>query len=162
MSEAIIKQLELEPHPEGGYFRRTYCSDIKFKIDGKKRAIGSAIYYYLSSDDFSAWHRIDCDEMWHFYAGSDLIIHLINDKGELHCVCIGDMRNSDGDNVFPQVLIPANTWFAAEVCDDKSYSLIGCNCFPEHIKSGFELARRADLTKQFPQHESIIERLTRQ
>jgi len=159
MSEAIIKQLGLVSHPEGGYFRRTYCSDTKVKVDGKKRAIGSAIYYYLSSDDFSAWHRIDCDEMWHFYMGSDLIIHLINEKGELNCICLGDMRN--GNDVAPQCLIPANTWFAVEVSDDKSFALVGCDCFPEFTESTFELAKREELMKQFPQHQSIIERLTR-
>lgn len=160
MNKNFIEKLDLLPlEEEGGYFKRTFLSDKTIEVNGEKRAIASAIYYYLDSDDFSAWHKLACDEMWHFYSGSDLILHMIDDKGELECVCLGDVNSND--EAVSQYLIPANTWFAAEIGSDNAFALIGCTCFPAFDERDFVLGDRDELTKKFPQHKDIIHRLTR-
>lgn len=160
MTQNLIEQLHLKPlQPEGGYFRRTYLSDKVITINNETRSIGSSIYYYLDSDDFSAWHRVQCDEIWHFYKGSDVSLHLIDEAGQLQCVCIGDIRN--GDHVVAQHIIPAGTWFAAEVVSENGFSLLGCTCFPGYDDRDFELADREKLTVEFPHLKDIIHRLTR-
>lgn len=152
----IIENLNLEVHPEGGYFRRTYCAPVK--INHHERAIGSSIYYYLEDNDFSAWHRVDCDEMWHFYSGNELVLYLIDSRGHLSSIQMGDPLNDDNT---PQYLIPSGTWLAAEIKGNQGYGLVGCTCFPEFEFRGFEMPPREKLLQEFPQHKEIIIKLTR-
>lgn len=159
MSQRLIEKLGLEPLPgEGGYFKRTYVSDQTIEFAGQQRSIASTIYYYLGSEDFSAWHQLDCDEVWHFYAGDSCVVHMINAQGELHCQCVGDPHNGE----VSQLLIPAGTWFAVEVCEQNTYVLVGCACAPAYDVAGFKLGKRDELIAQFPEHAGIINRLTRE
>ena len=89
----VIKRLRLEKHPEGGYFKQTYTSDIMINIEGydKPRYISTAIYYMLIGDQFSAFHRIKSDELWHHYTGGSLILYAI-DKGKLTKIKMGKSR----------------------------------------------------------------------
>lgn len=159
MRKELIEQLDLIRHEEGGYYRRTYTSSFQIKFDGKDRAIGSAIYYYLDSQDFSAWHRIKSDEMWHFYSGSELVIHMIAQDRRLLSVRLGDPQKDN--HVVPQFTVSAGIWFAAEVGGVNSYALVGCTCFPEFDYADFEIADRDELVRQFPEHKDIIYRLSR-
>lgn len=159
MSKKLIESLGLEPMPGGGYFRRTYLSNKQITINDETRAIGSAIYYYLDSNDFSAWHRLQCDEIWHFYSGSNLSLHLIDEQGKLQCICLGDIKNSE--EIFAQYVVPAGTWLAAEVASDNAYSLVGTTCFPSYDEGGFELAKKEKLAAEFPKLKDIIYRLSR-
>lgn len=157
----LIEVLGLIEHPEGGYYRETYRSDLQ--IPGSKdkvRKLATAIYYYLESEDFCAWHRIASDEMWHYYGGSTLTIHVLDDKGKLSHLNLGNP--SKGEGVEPQVLLPAGVWFAAEVDCVNSFTLVGCNVFPGFEWEDFELAKARNLLKKYPKHRNIIERLTRQ
>ena len=152
----LIKRLRLKKHPEGGYFKQTYTADITVNVVGydKPRYISTAIYYMLVGDQFSALHRVKSDELWHHYSGGSLTLYAI-DNGKLSKVKMGKSRGEA-----PQVAIKANTWFAASLNDKKSYCLIGCTVSPGFDYCDWELGKRHELIKMYPQHRAIIERYT--
>ena len=161
-TELIIKKLNLNPHPEGGYYRETYRSkdiipgnnpEAKYKGD---RNISTCIYYLLTAETFSSFHRIRQDEIWHFYDGNAICLHMISPTGDYSHVLIGtDIEN----NQIPQFVVPAGYWFAAKVETD--YALVGCTVSPGFDFSDFELAKREELINRFPQLSDIITPLTR-
>lgn len=160
----IIKLLSLSPHPEGGYFRETYRSpeevpapalDARYR---ETRSISTAIYFLLTGDTFSSFHRLHSDEIWHFYAGDPVRLHLIYPDGRHIEILVGSDL-SVGE--IPQAVIPSGTWFAAKVENPAGYTLIGCTVAPGFDFADFELADRTALVKQFPHHEKIITSLTR-
>lgn len=157
--DTIIKHLALQPHVEGGYFKRTYQSSIEFNFKDRCRAINSAIYYLLKSDDFSCWHKLKSDEIWHHYCGSNVIIYQINIDGTLSSIKLGNLL--DDPQAQPQYLIPADTWFSAEVEIADSFALVGCTVAPGFEFEDFEMGNRANLIKEYPQHKEIIMRFTR-
>jgi predicted cupin superfamily sugar epimerase len=152
----IIKRLKLKKHPEGGYFKQTYTADTMVNIEGydKPRYISTAIYYMLVGDQFSAFHRIKSDELWHHYTGRSLILYAI-DNGKLTKIKMGKSRGEA-----PQVILKANTWFAASLTDKKSYCLLGCTVSPGFDYSDWEIGKRNELIKMYPQYRTILERYT--
>lgn len=153
-----ITQLDLSKHPEGGYFKETYRSTQKLSISSDtKRNASTAIYFLLTSDDFSAFHRLSSDEIWHFYEGNSVDIFIISLEGVLQTIRVG--KDLEKGEVF-QALIPANHWFAAQVVNE-GYVLVGCTVAPGFEFEDFELAERADLIQLFPQHEELIKKHTR-
>ena len=159
-----IQGLNLEPHPEGGYYRESYRSSVRVDafnpdagVEGS-RSVSTAIYYLLKGSDFSAFHRIRSDEMWHHYAGVGLMIHMIDNLGNY-----SSCRLASGleEGASPQWLIPARTWFAATAEDPSGYSLVGCTVAPGFDFQDFELARREPLLRLYPAHRSVIEAFTR-
>lgn len=159
----IIKKLDLKPHPEGGYFRETYRSagEIIPECPGSdyygKRNFATGIYFLLTSDMFSAFHRIKQDEMWHFYDGSPLELHILSETGKYSTQILGRDLN---DGQIPQMVIPGGNWFAATVADANSYTLTGCTVSPGFDFADFELARREEMISRFPQHRKVITKLT--
>jgi uncharacterized protein len=159
-----IETLRLEPHPEGGYFRQTYRSDVMIGRDalppgfGGARATSTAIYFLLEGENFSAFHRLRSDEVWHFYAGSPLAVEVIEPAGRCSTIWMGD--DPDAGQVF-QAVVPAGCWFASHVADWKGWALVGCTVAPGFDFEDFEMAKRAELVREFPQHAEIIRRLTR-
>lgn len=160
----LIATLELQPHPEGGYYKETYRSkdlitkDALPEIFNGPRNHSTGIYYLLESKDFSAFHRINQDEMWHFYKGDALTLTMISEQGELSTLKIGsDIVNGE----VPQAVIPKGYWFAAKVEQPNTYALLGCTVAPGFDFQDFELADRQKLIDQFPQHKNIITALTR-
>ena len=164
LAELIINQLKLQKHPEGGYFRETYRSkgEINFTesddLSGN-RNYSTCIYFLLTSEQFSSFHRIKQDEIWHFYSGSAIRLFMISPQGDLTEHIIGNDL-LQGQN--PQLVVPANHWFAAEIVEPNSFALVGCTVAPGFDFSDFELANRQELSIQFPQHQSLIEKLTRE
>jgi predicted cupin superfamily sugar epimerase len=163
--EKIIENLKLTPHPEGGYYRETYrCSEqipttaLNSTFNGP-RNISTAIYFLLTSDNFSAFHKINQDEFWHFYKGSPIKLHQISPEGEYKAVIIG---NNIENLEVPQYYVPAGYWFAAEVTKPNSFALVGCTVAPGFDFADFKLAKQLELMKTFEQHKHIIKRLTRQ
>jgi predicted cupin superfamily sugar epimerase len=159
-----IEKLQLGPHPEGGYFRETYRSadilpraSLPERFSGD-RACSTAIYYLLKGDDFSALHRIKQDEVFHFYDGSSLILHIIDLEGNYSAITLG--RNLAAGEV-PQAVVKAGCVFGATVGDPQSYALVGCTVAPGFDFADFELPGRAELCARYPQHRGMIERLTR-
>jgi uncharacterized protein len=162
--QKIIRDLKLAPHPEGGFFRETYRSGIilNHDLDGSSykgnRSCSTCIYFLLTHEAFSAFHKIKQDEIWHFYDGSPLNLHLIDGKGEYSMVTVG--RKTENGEV-PQLVIPGGTWFAASVKDKYDYSLVGCTVSPGFDFVDFELADREELISAYPRHKEIITAFTR-
>jgi uncharacterized protein len=152
----LIKRLRLRKHPEGGYFKQTYIADTIVKVVGydTPRYISTAIYYMLVGNQFSAFHRIKSDELWHHYTGGSLTLYAI-DNEKLSKIKMGKDWGEAA-----QVAIKANTWFAASLNDKKSYCLLGCTVSPGFDYLDWELGKRNELIKMYPQHRAIIERYT--
>lgn len=161
--EELITKLELQPHPEGGYFKETYRSEGEINSDSLnpkyigKRNYSTCIYFLMTSENFSAFHRINQDEIWHFYEGSPIRLHVISKNGDYTAHIIG--RNFLKGEV-PQLVVPGQHWFAAEVIENYSYSLVGCTVAPGFDFADFELPSRGELVSIFPQHEELINKLT--
>ncbi len=158
-----IEKLKLQPHPEGGYFRQSYKADLLLAEDclpgfGGARAVSTAIYFLLEGGNFSAFHRLRSDEIWHFYAGGSLVVHVIAAHGAYSRILLG--ADFEGGETF-QAVVKAGCWFASEVRDGKSLGLAGCTVAPGFEFDDFELARREELGRLYPQHRGVIERLTR-
>jgi uncharacterized protein len=157
-----IEQLLLLPHPEGGFYKETYRSSETIAGQhlpsryGHDRSLSTSIYFLLRSEDRSVFHRLTSDEIWHFYAGTAATIYFIDDSGVSEHL-VGD-RIEKGE--FFQVIIPAGTWFSAEVKTPDSYCLVGCTVAPGFDFSDFEMGRYAELINHFPDQELLIKRFT--
>jgi predicted cupin superfamily sugar epimerase len=153
-----INRLSLLPHPEGGYYKQTYQSPLNVQAPAGERPVSTAIFYLLEQGDFSAFHTLKSDECWHFYAGSTLLIHIIEPTGNYYCVSMGHQLQDDEQLQF---IVPAGTWLAAEPAPGTDFALAGCTVAPGFVFEDFEMARRDELTAKFPQHTALISRLTR-
>ncbi|MBI9037170.1 MAG: cupin domain-containing protein [Bacteroidales bacterium] len=159
----FIEKLNLQKHPEGGYFKEIYRSKEIIKpnalppyFDGN-RNISTSIYFLLKSEDFSSFHKIKSDEIWHFYQGSPLTIFLII-NGKIVKLLLGN--NLDNGESFQQI-VPKNSWFAACVNCPNSFSLIGCTVAPGFNFNDFEIAKRKELLSNYPSLHEKINKLTK-
>lgn len=159
-----IRALDLQPHPEGGYFRETYRSGEILPESGlparygANRAVSTAIYFLLTGDAFSAFHRLRSDEIWHFYAGDPVRVHLLHGNHQHEEVVVGpDMKR--GETL--QLVIPAGCWFAARVEKPEGFTLVGCTVAPGFDFADFELADRDELAAAYPGHRELITSFTR-
>lgn len=157
--ENLISLLSLIPHPEGGHFRETYRSQnrVTRDTDAANRSASTAIYYLLRGRERSTWHRIQSDEMWHFYDGSPIRIYVLQPNGGLSILRLGNPLRHEGANF--QAMVPAGHWFAAECEESESYSLVGCTVAPGFEFEEFEIAGRGFLKQHWPEHSELIERL---
>lgn len=146
-SEYWINELELEPHPEGGWYRRVFESDLR--MAGGRPAMTS-IYYLLEATDFSALHRLKSDEQWHFYAGAPITIHELMPDGSTRKTTLGVDRF--------QHTVPAGNLFGASV--GEGYALVGCTVVPGFEFAEFEMPSREELLAQFPNQYEFIVRLS--
>lgn len=168
MSDAAfwIEHLGLRPHPEGGYFRETYRAADRIAASalparfGAARACSTAIYFLLTRDAFSAFHRIRSDELWHFYDGDTVTLAMLDPNGD-GTLATASLGRDPGRGESPQVVIPAGAWFAAEIAAGGTFALVGCTVAPGFDFADFELADRAALAATYPRHRDVIERLTR-
>jgi predicted cupin superfamily sugar epimerase len=159
-----IKKLQLTQHVEGGAFRETYRSELTIPhtvlplfFQGDRNA-STTIYFLLASGQFSAFHRIAADEVWHFYFGDPLLVHEINHNGRLITHLLG--TNPEKGESF-QTVIKAGSWFASVPAPGSEYALVGCTVAPGFDFADFELAERAALSQQYPEHTELIQQLTR-
>ena len=127
----IIARLGLKPHPEGGQYRETFRDT---RLDGDGRASSTAIYFLLARGERSHWHRIDAVEVWHYYAGSALILEIADDAGRRSVRLGPDLAPGER----PQAIVPAQAWQAAESTGD--WTLVGCTVAPGFDFATFELA----------------------
>lgn len=159
-----IDRLELRRHPEGGWFRETYRSEetitrtaLPSRFAGD-RVFSTAIYFLLEGEDFSAFHHIHQDEIWHFYCGSSVTVHVIDSEGNYSTLRVGHDLNAGH---LPQGVVKAGCLFGATVNDRESYALCGCTVAPGFDFADFTMPSREELLSQFPQHAPIIKKLTR-
>ncbi|GAB2802040.1 cupin domain-containing protein [Rhabdobacter roseus] len=159
-----VEKYQMQPHPEGGYFVETYrAAEVLSQAAlparfGGDRTFSTAIYFLLESHHVSALHRIQSDELWHFYAGGPLEVYVIYpEDGRLEVIRLGD--DPEAGEVF-QAAVPAGTWFGSRPASGSTYSLVGCTVAPGFDFADFELAERTDLLAKYPQHRALIEALT--
>lgn len=149
-----IRELGLAPHPEGGWYREIYRSPET--IPGSERNVCTAIYFLLERGNFSAFHRINSDEMWHHYDGDGVDVHVLEPGGAYRRLSLGT-----GAGRQPHAVVPAGCWFAAEVAEGGTFALAGCTVAPGFDFADFELADGVELSACHMQHAELIRRLTR-
>ncbi len=131
-ADDIIAALDLQPHPEGGWFRETFRADAP---DGD-RSPGTAIYFLLKAGETSHWHHVDAAETWHFYAGAPLILSIAStDAGPAVPHKLGPAL-ALGEA--PQITVPPHHWQSADTTGD--YTIVGCTVSPGFEFDGFTLA----------------------
>lgn len=159
----LIKKLDLQPHPEGGYFKETYRSseeishsELSDNYSGN-RNVSTCIYFLLTSDMFSAFHKINQDEIWHFYEGSPIELHTISEDGHHSKYIIGGDFSSGQT---PQLVVRGGNYFAARILEKDSYALVGCTVAPGFDFDDFVLPSFEELRAKFPEHEQLIKNFT--
>ncbi len=138
-----IRTLELEPHPEGGYFREIH------------RGACTSIYYLLKAGETSRLHRLPSDEVWHHHDGGTVIVHVLHRDGRYELMRVGVDTDAGCE---PQAVVPGGAWFGATVEGD--FALVGCTVAPPFQFSDLQLGRREVLLQRFPEHAALIGRLT--
>lgn len=160
----IIRQYQLKPHPEGGFYRETYRSagmiPARCLPQGfmHSRNVCTAILYLLEESDFSVLHRIRQDEIWHFHLGGALRLVIISPAGKLTEVRLGQDAAA-GEYV--QYVVPAGHWFGARPAAGAVFSLVGCTVAPGFDFDDFELGDREALLRIFPEHRETVLAFTR-
>ncbi|MEH7180228.1 cupin domain-containing protein [Neobacillus vireti] len=158
----FVSKLGLEPHPEGGYYKSTFASEertsdqeLTVNFEGKRR-LYTSIYFLLTSNDVSHFHRLKSDELWYYHAGSPLTVHIIDENGEYKEFKLGlDLDQGE----VPQALVPKNSIFGSSVMGDDTFSLVGCMVSPGFEFQDFELFTQADLLAKYPQYKDVIIKL---
>ena len=131
-ADAIIAELGLAPHPEGGWYRQTWIADAEVNA----RPAGTCIYFLLKAGERSHWHRVDAAEIWHHYTGAPLILSVAaTEAGPAQRQVLGPDLAA---GAAPQHIVPAGWWQAARSAGD--WSLVGCTVAPGFRFAGFELA----------------------
>lgn len=160
-AQDLIRELQLQPHPEGGYFKEFYRSVEVIPRSalpsryGGDRSFCTSIYFLIPSGHVSRLHRILSDEIWHFYLGGPLELLQISPEGKkLHVI----MGNEVTAGQTLQHLVPAGYWFGATPVDNSEYSFVGCTVAPGFDFADFELADSDDLCRRFPDLTSEIRR----
>ena len=160
---SLISTLELKPHPEGGWFREVFRSSDRFAPSAlPERYLGSrsamtSIYFLLGAGEMSHFHRLRSDEVWHFYDGMPLTLHLLHPDGAYSMVRLGRDPLKGHQFLVP---VPRGTWMGAEGPPGRKYSLVGCTVAPGFDFADFELARGEELRSLYPDRSDIIQRLT--
>lgn len=158
-----VRELNMQPHPEGGFFAETYRATETIAAPalparfGGARAFSTAIYFLLESHHTSSLHRIQADEVWHFYAGGPLNVFVINPDATLTTIRLGS--NVERGEVF-QAVVPAGCWFGSKPAPGSDFSLVGCTVAPGFDFADFEMADRNTLLTEFPEHADVISLLT--
>jgi hypothetical protein len=153
-----IKHLNLQPHPEGGYYSEVFRSEqqlLRLGAHEQKQACTS-IYYLLEGDDYSGFHRLASDEIWYFHKGVPLHIHVIDQQG-VHIA----LELSDTISGSLSIAIRAGLWFASEIPSGNGFTLVSCAVAPGFDFSEFEMAEKQKLTALFPQHSNLLNKFCR-
>jgi predicted cupin superfamily sugar epimerase len=147
-AQEVIEKLQLQPLPiEGGYFREMYANSRC-----------STIYFLITPGNFSAFHKLVSDEIYHFYMGDPVELETISPDGERKTVHLG---NDLSRGEVPLFVVPANHWQGSRVSEGGRYSLVGCTVNPAYKPEDCEHAERSKFVEMFPQHQRIIQELTR-
>ncbi len=126
----LIKLLDMRPHPEGGHYAEVFRSAHRVRVLDRnvERAALTTIYFLLTAGEFSRWHRVDSDEIWHYHEGDAIELLLFDDQG-VRRMPLGPVERATRSTI----VVPAGTWQAARTTG--AYTLVGCTVGP-----GFEFA----------------------
>jgi predicted cupin superfamily sugar epimerase len=163
-ADALIHVLGLQPHPkEGGYFRETYrCDEVvaapalapRYRSD---RSVSTAIYYLLTPSTYSALHRLQSDEVFHFYLGSPVRMLQLSAEGTGQTIVLGhDLTR--GQRL--QFVVPRGVWQGSFLEPGGDLALLGCTVAPGFDYADYESGSRDQLLAQYPQFADLIRRLT--
>lgn len=153
-----VQKLHLTPHPEGGYYKEIYRDPnyIHQNADfDDKRNISTAIYYLLEQGDFSCFHRIKSDELWHHYEGGAINIYYLKGHEIIRLQLGKDLDKGQS----PMHIVPKNTWFASEPAEGTDYALMGCTVAPGFDFADFEMASETDFQHPPLRTSGLIKRL---
>ena len=153
--QELIDQPGLLPHPEGGFYKETYRSEEV--IPGEERNLLTSIYFVLTADNVSRFHRIKSDELWYFHFGSAVTVHTLDEKGHTQNLLGNKFRNGE----HPFLLVKADTIFGSSIEEPGGFALVSCAVAPGFDFRDFEMGERGILIKNFPDHELTIRQLTR-
>jgi uncharacterized protein len=162
-AQTIIKQLGLQPHPEGGFYRETYRSQERIAAAalppryGEERSLSTAIYYLLTPGGVSSLHRLQSDEVFHFYVGDPLTMLQLHGDGRAETIALGQDILA-GQQL--QVMVPRGVWQGMFLNDGGAFALLGTTVSPGFDFADFELGTREALLRQYPSCAALIERLT--
>jgi predicted cupin superfamily sugar epimerase len=163
-ARSLIEKLGLEPHPEGGYYRETWRSRVQLPgaalpaAYAGERCAGTAIYYLLTPDTFSAFHRVASDEIFHFYRGDPVELWTLASDGSGGCTTLGSEVEK---GMHPQAVVPAAAWQGSRLKAGGAYALLGTTVAPGFDFDDFEMATRDVLAAAYPDFAAIVAALTR-
>lgn len=158
-----ISRLQLQQHIEGGWYGRVYEAGLQLKKETLPpafkgdRPVCTHIYFLLQQNEFSAFHRIASDELWHFYDGDPLLIYELNENGLTKHQLGNDMANG----FIPFTVIKAGSWFGSRLQAGGSFALVGCTVSPGFDFADFELAKADELSAKFPGHKELVNEMCR-
>lgn len=160
--QRIQNRFRMKPHPEGGFFGNGSRSSefirneyLPSRYTGP-RNIHSSIYFMVTKESPSKFHKLKTDELWHFYSGDPIQIHLLKDSGHYSKV---ELSSKPGSERF-QYLVKQNTWMAATCVGEQGYTLVGCSLAPGFEFEDFQLADREKLLKDYPNQKDLIVQFT--
>jgi predicted cupin superfamily sugar epimerase len=148
----IVERLNLQKHPEGGFYREYYRSAIVVPTDRGPRSAATSIWFCLPVGELSHLHRLFNDEIWYWHEGGPVTMHIIHPDGRYESLVLGPPPHSYS------AVLPAGTWFGAETTGTDV--LVSAMVAPGFEFQDFELGTREELIRLFPQHQSLITRLT--
>jgi predicted cupin superfamily sugar epimerase len=164
-AQKIITLFNLKLHSEeGGYFIETYRSSETISekaLPGRYkggRSFGTAIYYLLTPKTFSSVHRLQSDEIFHFYLGGPVEMLQLWPDGSGKVLTLGsDILNG----MLPQVVVPGGVWQGARLLKNGGFALLGTTVSPGFEFADYESGRRDELIKSYPQFRELIIVLTK-
>ncbi|HKJ04331.1 MAG TPA: cupin domain-containing protein [Geopsychrobacteraceae bacterium] len=142
-AQQLIETLKLSPHPEGGYYREVYRSELlvhSAKVDQPRASI-TDIYFLLVADQVSRWHRVAHDELWNFYEGDELVIHQLSSDQQSY-----SHYRLDSQTATYKHLVPAGYWQSAETSGE--YTLVGCTVAPGFDFDDFRMMKELPETAE--------------
>lgn len=163
-ADEIITLLKLKPHPrEGGFYSETYRAEetiptsvLPSRYSGP-RSFSTCIYYLLTPGTFSAIHRLQSDEIFHFYLGDPVEMLQLQPDGTARTLVIGsDLRAG----MTPQVIVPRGVWQGSRLAAGGKFALLGCTVAPGFDFADYEHGRREELIKGYPKFREKIVALT--
>ena len=155
-AEYWIKHLNLTSHPEGGYYDQVLKANQSITLEGQSpRALYTSIYFLLTAENPSRFHRLTGDEIWYFHEGDSLTVHLITPAGDYEVIKLG--KNPEAGEEL-QAVFPKGTIFGSTV--EEGYALVSCMVAPGFEYQDFELFKRDTLLAIYPEYEAIIRDLT--
>jgi len=170
-ADELIRTLSLQPHREGGHFSEVFRSRRRVRIEGAggtpvERSALTTIYFLLAEGEASRWHRLDADEIWHFYEGEPLELFLLDEKALIFSrVRLGPAASgaasAPGSAQVPTYVqvVPAGSWLAARPTGP--YALVGCSMGPGFEYEGLTLMKdmpavSVAVARRFPEAAELI------
>lgn len=151
VAQSIVSKLNLQPHPEGGWYAEIYRSQQTVVSGTQSRSAMTSIYFLLEEGQVSRWHCVDADEAWHFYEGGLLeLLVAPPDFSRIEIITLGEIGNartddSSGQGEKPVHVVPAGWWQAAR--STGQFSLVGCTVAPGFEFSGFRFLNEEEKEK---------------